>query len=206
VGDLVVRVRSEACHATPLSLLNARAGSGDARIVTLGPAGGDGPRGNSKPGIGSGLADGRAAEPSAILAVALLTQPSPRPVWRLVVLLVVVAAQRQPRLGAWRRQRHRPAVGLPDVLGALPIGTPTVAKSSSGSRSRSWPAGHDPARLAWRRAPGGRRPAPVASGAAPRPGRAARRVAAACRRRATGRSAPPSARQAPVAAGGWAPR
>ena len=44
------------------------------------------------------------------------------------MLLVLVAAQRQPRLGAWRRLRHRPAVVMPDVLGALPVGTPTVAE------------------------------------------------------------------------------
>src|SRR6266508_2307241 len=67
----------------------------------------------ASPGAGPGLAWGAEAAGSAVLAVALL---------------VVVAAQRQPRLGARRRLRHRPAVGLADLVGVLSVGAPTVAE------------------------------------------------------------------------------
>ena len=64
---------------------------------------------------------------SAVLTidVTLLTQPAARPVRWLVVLLVV-AAQRQPVLGERRPLRQPPAVGLADVVGALPVSAPTV--------------------------------------------------------------------------------
>src|SRR4029453_14621123 len=57
---------------------------------------------------------------------------------RLVVLLVVVAAQRQPVLGARRRLGHRPTVALADVMGEHPVVRQTVAEVVLGSRSRSW--------------------------------------------------------------------
>jgi hypothetical protein len=67
------------------------------------------------PALGRGLPTETTAEPSAILPVA-------------IAFPVVVAAERQPVLGARRRLRHRPAVGLADVVGALPVGAPTVAE------------------------------------------------------------------------------
>jgi hypothetical protein len=77
----------------------------------------------------SSAASGCRPQGSAVLAVAvaLLTLPAARPVRRLVVLLVVIARQRQPRLHPRRRLRLVPAVGLADVLGALSVGAPTVA-------------------------------------------------------------------------------
>jgi hypothetical protein len=99
-----------------------------------------------------------------------------------VVLLVVVAAQRQPGLGPWWRLRHRPAVGLADVVGALPVGPPGVAEVVLGlavapcscwSRSRS--AGGSP---------GSRRPAAGSWS----PGRAAPRQPAARPPRPPGRT------------------
>ncbi len=81
----------------------------------------------ASPGTGPGLAGEQPRSAVLMIVVALLTLPAARPIRRLVVLLVV-ASQRQPVLGARWRLRHRPAVGLADAVGALPVGAPTVAE------------------------------------------------------------------------------